>query len=138
MQKNILRSVTVIAILMSVTLLAAPLAAPQKSVWDGVYTADQATRGQKTYDAECSRCHELSSFAGKQFMDAWKGQTAGDLYDNISSAMPMDAPGKLDKQQYVDIVTYMFKLNEFPAGQEELKADKNVLQGVKIEPKPAH
>ncbi len=27
------------------------------TVWDGVYTADQAARGKVVYDSHCSSCH---------------------------------------------------------------------------------
>ena len=28
-----------------------------RSVWDGVYSADQAKRGQERYNAQCASCH---------------------------------------------------------------------------------
>ena len=127
--------IAIVIVVMSVSAFAMQSA---KSVWDGVYTADQAARGQKSYEAECARCHELGSFSGKQFMDSWKGQTAGDLFENISSSMPMDAPGKLDKQGYADIISYFFKLQQFPTGQNEMQGDVAALKQIKIEPKPAH
>ena len=39
-------------------LAAAMLAAQaSRSVWDGVYTDEQAKRGQTLYGKECSSCH---------------------------------------------------------------------------------
>ena len=47
--------------------------------------------------------------------------------------MPQDSPGGLTPQQYADVLAYIFELNELPAGQEELSANKEVLRGILIE-----
>src|SRR4029450_6269331 len=33
-------------------------AVDRRSVWDGVYTAQQAARGQMQYEYSCGRCHQ--------------------------------------------------------------------------------
>jgi mono/diheme cytochrome c family protein len=33
------------------------VAQPQRSAWNGVYSKDQARRGQALYAQECSPCH---------------------------------------------------------------------------------
>ena len=30
---------------------------PTKSIWDGIYSEEQATRGQALYSQECASCH---------------------------------------------------------------------------------
>ena len=58
---------------------------PARSVWDGVYTAEQAKRGQPLYVKACGSCHagDLSGgesappLAGGEFMSNWTGLTAG-------------------------------------------------------------
>ena len=45
-----------VSILVSSIILGAALAAP-RSVLDGVYSPDQAARGQKIYNSQCARCH---------------------------------------------------------------------------------
>jgi len=111
------------------------LQAPSKSVWDGVYTDDQATRGEKALSDNCEGCHMKSDFSGKDFLNTWNGQTAFALFDNIKTNMPMDSPGKLTKEAYADIVAFMFKSNSFPSGKDELPTDDGVLKQIKIEPK---
>jgi hypothetical protein len=41
--------------------------------------------------------------------------------------MPEDAPGSLEPQQYVDIISYVLRANGFPPGDRELTADQAVL-----------
>ena len=111
------------------------LQSPTRTVWDGVYSDDQATRGEKTLSENCEACHARTDFIGKDFLNVWNGQTAFALWDNIKTQMPLDQPGKLSKEQYADIVAFMFKANSFPSGKDELPIDDAVLKQIKIEPK---
>ena len=111
------------------------LQAPSKSVWDGVYTEEQAARGGEAVANNCESCHAKSDFAGPDFMNIWSGQTAFALYDNIRALMPQDRPGALSKETYADIVSFMFKSNSFPAGKSELPTDDATLKQIRIEPK---
>ena len=38
-------------------LLPVAFAQSERTVWDGVYTEDQAERGRNAYLASCARCH---------------------------------------------------------------------------------
>jgi mono/diheme cytochrome c family protein len=105
----------------------------QTSSTAGVYTEEQAARGQKAYDSQCGRCHETARFTGEAFIEAWKGQPAYALFDSIRTTMPEDNPNSLRPQQYADIVAYLLKLNEFPAGSEELPATSVALKAVRLE-----
>jgi quinoprotein glucose dehydrogenase len=117
-------------------IAAMVLQAPAQSVWDGVYTDDQAGRGGAAYNKSCSGCHDLSGeFTGTAFMNMWKGQSAFELYDKMRSEMPMDNPGSLTPQVYADIVSFMFKSNSFPSGKAELPAADDALKQIKIQPK---
>jgi mono/diheme cytochrome c family protein len=117
-------------------IAALVLQAPAQSVWDGVYTDDQATRGAETFNKSCAGCHDLKGeFTGPAFMSMWKGQTAFDLYDKMRSEMPMDNPGSLTQKSYIDVVAFMFKSNAFPTGSNELDAKDDTLKQIKIEPK---
>ena len=118
----------------AVAALQAPAA---KSVWDGVYTNDQAERGNAAFMKNCASCHDLGSeFSGTAFTGKFNGQTAFDLFDTIRTKMPMDNPGGLTKENYIDIVSFMFKSNSYPAGDAELEAKDETLKQIKIEPKP--
>jgi mono/diheme cytochrome c family protein len=114
-----------------------------KSVWDSVYSVDQAKRGRDKYTQVCSNCHQgdlsgsdqAPSLAGGEFLDRWDGQSVGDLADRIRLTMPQDDIGSLNIQMSADITAYLLQANSFPAGQEELKADRTALKAVTIKRK---
>jgi cytochrome c len=141
----------------SATRHASPVAQPQRqwradrTVWDSVFTTAQASRGDSIYKAGCVTCHgnalqggttadfgDSAPLIGQPFMATWEGQTLADLYDKIYSAMPADKPKTLDKQVIVDVMAHILNQNHFPAGSNELVADHDQLNQVKIVPaKPA-
>jgi mono/diheme cytochrome c family protein len=130
--------VSILFLLLSVANAAAP-----GSVWDGVYTAEQARRGQATYREECLKCHgenlmggeAAPAIAGADFLHKWNGKTTGDLFELMRKTMPSEDPGNLSRRQYAEIVAYILSVNEFPAGQKELESDADVLSGIRIEAK---
>lgn len=103
------------------------------SVYDGVYTAAQATRGNQTQQRECASCHSANDWSQGRILQAWQGQTAYDFVANLRATMPMDAPGRLSLQQYTDILAFMLELNNIPAGDDELPADEDALELVQLE-----
>lgn len=108
---------------------AEPAAAtPAPAASAGLFTTDQADRGESTYDESCAACHASSEFQGRQFEFAWGRRTVGDLYRHISDNMPEDNPGSLTPQQYVDVVAYILELNGFPRGDRELPPDEETLK----------
>jgi S-disulfanyl-L-cysteine oxidoreductase SoxD len=124
--------------------LAAVVAQPrvdaqQKTVWDGVYSEEQATRGQAAYEAECSSCHQADfagdgfapSLAGPEFASAWNDLSVGDLYDRIRQSMPPTDPGAVQAATKVDIVAYLLKGNKMPAGSTELPKEVDGLKQIK-------
>jgi hypothetical protein len=68
-------------------------------------------------------------------VDRWEGQSVGDMADRIRTSMPQDDIGSLNTQMSVDLVAYLLQANNFPAGQEELKADRSFLKTVMIKKK---
>lgn len=103
----------------------------------GAYTATQATRGEKAYRTSCNSCHAPSAYTGESFTQLWVGRTAYDLVSLLRRTMPNDDPGVLPKQQYVDIVAYLFRLNGYPPGARALPSEDAVLRRVRIDPLPA-
>ncbi len=107
----------------------------------GVFTADQAKRGQSVYADACAKCHldDLSGGAtspplkGSDFLSGWTGKSVGALLDEIKMTMPFDSPGSLTAAQYADVLAYILSANDFPAGTTELGQDSGALQQVKIE-----
>jgi len=112
-----------------------------KSVWDGVYTEDQAKQGQAYYNSECASCHgdqlnggEMAPpLAGGEFMSNWNGLTVGDLFERIRTGMPPGNPAKVGRDAKVQIVSYMLQFNKFPAGKTELPAQTEALKQIKLE-----
>ena len=122
----------------AVLSLSAAVGAQEKSVWDGVYTEDQAMRGEATYEQECATCHLADllgdgiapALTGAAFDFRWSDLSVGDMFAAIRATMPQGAPASLSPQGYADIVSYMLKHNEFPAGDMELppeEADLNMI-----------
>jgi S-disulfanyl-L-cysteine oxidoreductase SoxD len=111
------------------------------SVGSGVYTEEQAKRGEAVSNKLCTSCHgpELSggeagpTLVGLEFLGNWTNLTVGDFFDRVHATMPADAPGTMTPQQTSDVAAYVFKLNKFPAGTTELPTDLAALKGIKIE-----
>lgn len=121
--------------------LAAWAQAPARSVWSGVYTEAQAERGQVAYNAECARCHgtqlqggeSAPPLAGIDFLANWNGLTVADLFERIRVSMPADRPGRLPREQNADIIAYMLRASEFPAGPAELAPRAEALRDIRVE-----
>ncbi len=101
---------------------------------DGIFTAAQAERGEEQFVQDCAECHASSEFKGRQFMFSWGRRSVGDFYRHVVDFMPEDAPGSLTPQQYVDVVAYILDINDFPAGEQELPADEEVLGNHSLTP----
>ena len=111
------------------------------SVWDGIYTEDQAKRGAPLYAQRCSACHGADLTGGEMapaladsvFKSNWNGLSVGDLFERIRVSMPQDSPGSLSRQQYADIIAFMFSKGEFPAGKTELSTKTEELKLIAFE-----
>jgi cytochrome c len=117
-----------------------------RSVWDGVYTEEQAKRGEPIYQKECGVCHgpqltggeSAPPLSGGVFLANWNGLTMADLFDRIRKTMPQTAPGKLTRQQNADVLAFMLSINKFPAGKTELYKQSEMLKEIRFESeKPA-
>jgi len=130
--------------------IAARQASPQpKTVWSGIYSTEQATRGQQEYTARCSRCHgaelkgtEGNGLVGKDFMERWREDSVGSLYEFVSAGMPPPSRGGgrplISVPEYLDILSYVFSQNQFPAGPNPLTTDglDDILIQYKDGPRP--
>jgi len=109
---------------------------PGASVLDGVYTGEQAERGEALFGRHCNSCHNTSQFTGRVFQLPWADRTVFDFYDFVSSSMPESAPGSLSPQEYVDVVAYVLDFNGYPEGDAELAVEPDGLRDIRIEPVP--
>src|SRR4051812_42248966 len=118
-------------------------AQPTKSVWDGVYTEEQAKRGEPLYSEQCASCHGPELMCGEMapplatgdFLAGWDGLTVGDLFERIRISMPQNNPGSLSGHQTPPILAFIFSANKFPAGQTELSNQGMALKDIKFEAK---
>ena len=115
---------------------SAAAATPERNLTSGVFSAKQAERGEGVYRTSCQSCHAKTEYTGDTFKVAWVSKTVFDIFDVIRSQMPEDNPGSLERQEYVDVVAYIFSLNAYPAGDGDLPADDDGLKKVRIDSPP--
>jgi mono/diheme cytochrome c family protein len=135
-----------IAILLAILTMSASINAQDDagSVWDGVFTDEQATRGEITYEQECATCHLADllgdgiapALTGAAFDFRWSDLSVGDMFVAIRATMPQGAPASLSPQGYADIVSYLLKRNDLPAGNSELPTDEDTLSAIIIHGDP--
>ena len=131
------------ALCLLLSVLVASIAAQTRTVWDGVYTAEQATRGRALYNNKCLSCHgaDLSGgemappLVGVGFQSSWNGLSVGDLSERIRVSMPLGQEGTLSRQQVSDVIAAILAVGEYPAGTTELTNQPDVLKTIQITPR---
>jgi len=134
------------ALLIATAVAAHAISAAAQSsnptIWSGVFSVAQATRGEAIAGRRCASCHNADlaggqdgpALVGADVLQAWSGTSAGDLFDKIRTTMPADAPQTLSAQETADIVAFIFSQNKCPAGDEELPSDIEGLKKIQITP----
>lgn len=138
--KKLLAGIATLSLVMSASVVALKAQGAGRTVWDGVFTADQATQGKALYDAKCAMCHgaemggaEMAPpLAGGVFMGNWSGQSVGDLFTRIHTTMPANDPGSLSNTDVALAVAYILSYNQFPAGTTALPSDDAALGQIMI------
>lgn len=108
----------------------------RQSQWDGVYSAEQAKRGERLYVEHCSACHgdDLSggdtapALTGGDFNATWDQLTLGDVFERIRVSMPQDNPDALSRAQKTDVLAYMLYKGNYPAGEAALPTPTEALK----------
>jgi Cytochrome c len=122
-------------------LLAATIdvRAQQRTVWDGVYTEEQATRGEALYGEHCVKCHGATlqgngegalPLTGATFKSTWNGVSMGAMFDRVRLSMPQDKPATMTRQQVADLLAFILRANKFPAGKDELARQTDLLNAI--------
>jgi S-disulfanyl-L-cysteine oxidoreductase SoxD len=119
-----------------VVLLATPAsidAQARRTVQDGVYSAAQAARGEALYGQRCAGCHgaglagaQAPPLTGGAFRFKWRMEPLSALFIKIRYTMPPAAQAAaptLTPEQGTDLVAYVLKGNNFPAGTADFDAD---------------
>src|SRR5688572_15074243 len=106
----------VVAVLVAFLFSSAAVTAQE----DGVFTIGQARRGQNLYEKRCASCHGVqltggsaAALSGSRFIAKW-GQgkhNVDELYYITRTQMPYGAAGTMTRQQYIDVVAYILKVN---------------------------
>ena len=120
------------------------------TIWDGVFTQDQADHGQEVASAVCAACHGAgldgvpgdpdlqagSPLAGQAFLDEWAGRPLGALFSFSHLAMPLDDPGSLTPADYGAVVAYLLSASGVPAGDSSLLPMAAGMAHIRIMPEP--
>ena len=117
--------------------------AGKRSIKDGVYTEIQANRGEREYGRTCEHCHgaglegdagrEIPPLVSDPFMRNWNGKSLKELFDLLSRSMPADNRGSLSARTYTDLIAYLLRANEAPAGTSALPDSPAGLEAITIE-----
>jgi mono/diheme cytochrome c family protein len=99
----------------------------------GVYNQPQALRGEDVYVAYCKQCHTPQSHTGPVFIATWHGRKLSELFSFIKERMPKNEPASLSDEEYVDVMAYLLKLNQMPAGRTEVAPDAAKLSAIRID-----
>ncbi len=109
----------------------APVAAQPPFSATPAFTAAQVKAGEKVYHAECRSCHGGGleggagpALAGQHFMELWAAgrKTVDDLRYIMKSMMPLQAPGSLTDEQYIDLTAFLLSRNGYRAGPVRMDA----------------
>ena len=111
-----------------------------KSQWDGIYTAEQAKRGEPLYAEHCASCHgdalgggEMApGLVGGEFSANWNDLSVGDLFERMRISMPQNNPGSLSRQVNADILAFILQRGKYPEGKTELPSATEALNQIKF------
>ena len=117
-----------------------------KTIMEGVYTLDQARRGERIYRRQCTVCHRDNLLGntvdggpplrGLPFTTRWQSLSLDTLLATIEELMPLEAPGSLSRQEYVDVLTFVLWANDIPAGDTELSTSAAALKHIMMRFEP--
>ena len=138
--KKLLAALASLSLGLGASVVALKAQGASRNVWDGVYTADQATQGKALYDNKCALCHgaELNGaemappLAGAVFLGNWAGLSVDDLFTRIHTTMPANDPGSLSNADAALAVAYILSVNQFPAGTTPLPSEDAALSQIAI------
>src|SRR5579872_4370355 len=118
--------------------------APDKarSICDGLYTERPADRRPLIYDPKCAECHgddlegdvvEAPALAGSEFLWKFNGVTIDHVFTRIHRDMPLTKSGTVSKEATAEIIAYMLRVSDLPAGKTELPNDESLLRQIRID-----
>ena len=108
---------------------AVPVAAQtRRTVWDNVFSSEQAARGKVIFATTCAACHSADlngasgpALKGEAFLNHWMEGSLDGLFTHVKSMPPNRA--NLGDTAYIDLLAFLLDANAFPTGTQELKAE---------------
>jgi len=101
----------------------------------GIYTEQQAKRGEALYQTRCSTCHGANlagrtgpPLTGDDFLSNWETQPLLELANKIFKTMPKDDTNPLTPKESADLLAYILQVGKFPSGRADLVLNEAALE----------
>ena len=112
--------------LICVYLISDTLAQSAHPLHDGLYTAEQASRGKDSYMTSCASCHAVDlrgnsnspGLVGVGFLFLWENRPLSELFEKMRNDMPTNRPGTLPTNTYLDLLAFILQQNGYPESEE--------------------
>lgn len=113
-----------------------------RSIWDGVFSAEQVARGKKSYESQCADCHgenlegdgkKSPALKGEVFFKAFATKSVHKLIDVTRRTMPPEEPMTLSRELCTDVSVYILAENGFPVGKADLAPNAPDLREIIIQ-----
>lgn len=77
--------------------------------------------GQEVFTEHCAGCHgsdlagseRFPALTGESFTDHWEGKRIGDVYEFISTEMPLGRGGSLSEEEYHLVTAFVLSHSDF-------------------------
>ena len=109
---------------------------PASPTSTGLTFAQTASAGQAVFAQSCATCHgsqgqgtAAPAVIGSN-ANLGRFKTAQGLLDFISQAMPLNAPGSLPDQDYLNVLGFLLVENDYVSGETEF--NENQLQNIQL------
>ncbi|WP_417582790.1 c-type cytochrome [Pelagibacterium sp.] len=115
-----------------------------RTIFDGVYTEEQADRGMEFFGTDCATCHSNTArgssaapgLIGYTLDSKYADQPLYNYFDYMRANMPPGNAGWFTDEEYADITAYLLELHGAPAGDTELAGTEEALSSITIVPTP--
>ena len=141
---SVLRSIAIVAAIATAPVASAQEPAAARTTTAGIYSSEQADRGQAVFDAKCQSCHGAEfeggtlapALKGSEFLTPFQGKPLRRIYSRIISTMPPDDIGSLTESETLTLVALVLRANGYSAGPDAL-ARADDLNAIIVGPPPA-
>ena len=115
-------------------ILAALLAGPAEAANAvGPFTQAQVSAGRIQFLTHCTGCHNSyllgnsgPPLSGPVFLEDWAMKSTHQLFRFASTNMPLNAPGTLTEENYLNLVAYILAVNGAKPGAAPFTKDSEV------------